>query len=186
MVVQNKNASYNKNKMLLIMLSVLTVAIVAVLAFFFVIKPRNSSHKTKAETTNDGGRIIYAPATDQEKAASDTHKDEIVKNQDAINSQSSNKVKTVIPVITRADTSSAAGYVHGVFEDGGNCKFTFTDGKTTFSKTSTGAQNATNTSCIITGLSPSDFASSINWTVTLTYSSPKASGISQPLSFRTQ
>lgn len=75
---------------------------------------------------------------------------------------------------------SASGYVAGVAEEGGVCRFVFTNGTDSIESTRTGIINVSTTSCGLVDLDIAQFAGSA-WTVTLNYESPSVgSVVSEP------
>lgn len=124
---------------------------------------------TKETTTTPSGALM--PATEAEKQESEARKDQIVEEQKSQSSTQSG-TKTVTVVITDASSSGVRGYVQGVFEDGGTCTATATQGSQTLTKSSTGFENVSYTQC-----SPINWSlSGGTWTVNLSYKSAAASG----------
>lgn len=89
-------------------------------------------------------------------------------------------VITVAGVDVDGLNASASGYVTGVIEDGGECTFTFTGAEGETSATSTGAANATTTSCGLVQVPMSELSRG-TWQVVLTYSSDTLTVVSQPM-----
>lgn len=159
---------------------VLIVAIVLVLGaavasyfLFFKEQPENN-----VSSNNDG--ITYAPATDEERSDAEKHKQDLSDQQDAKSSTSSqNQSPNASVTITSATSDAVYAYVSGVVEDGGTCTATFTKNSATFQKTSKGFTNVNTTQCEPIFLSSSDFSSTGDWQVTISYSSSAAKGTSQ-------
>lgn len=127
-------------------------------------------HKS-SPTTTPGGSL--SPATAAEKQAASDRKDQIVQEQK--NQASSGAgIKNVSVIITEASSTTVKGYVQGVFEDGGTCTATATQGSQSQSKTSTGFANVSYTQCAPISWSPA--LGSGNWTINLAYKSATAQG----------
>jgi len=132
-------------------------------------------HRDQPKPISAPAGVNLAPATPQEKAESQQNKERIVQQQATTPPTTSTK-KSVGVVITNASMTSVNAYVTGVFEDGGVCTATFTQGTTTITKTSTGFSNVSYTQCppITPNLPNTD-----PWSVTMSYSSATAEGTSQ-------
>ncbi len=102
-------------------------------------------------------------------------------------SGSDQNLQSVTPILSRwdggTDPVEVAGYVQGVFEDGGTCTYTFTKDSQSFSRTSVGFQDATHTSCAPVDISKSSFPQTGTWQVTLKYKSSTSVGTSNSQSF---
>lgn len=166
-------------KILLIATAVLfVVAVGAAYLFTRSTSPSNTQNKPKPNPY-----VNLNPATSQEKQQSQSAKDAIVAQQDqqAQKPGDSTVTKTpVTPVITHADSSVVNAYVSGLFEDGGTCTATFTQGSITKTFNSTAFANVSYTSCPPIHVSGLDSGS---WVLVLRYSSSSASGssASQPV-----
>jgi uncharacterized iron-regulated membrane protein len=124
----------------------------------------------KSPQTTTGGSL--SPATTAEKQAAADHKDQIVQQQQNQSSPAASGTKSVTLVITEASSTGIKGYVQGVFEDGGTCTATATQGSQTVTKTSAGFANVSYTQC-----APINWTlGSGTWTVSLSYKSVSASG----------
>jgi len=132
-------------------------------------------------TTPTGGNLT--PATAQEKQESEQNKDRIVKeqsNNQQTTQDQTNKKKQVNVVITNANASAVNSYVSGVFEEGGTCTATFTQGNMSVTRTSAGFGNVSYTQC--TPITP-NLPNGGTWTVSVSYSSATAEGTSQTQTF---
>lgn len=174
----NINKQLKKSKRVRIFILLLTFLIVLV-ALYFVFKDKKV---TQEKPTNTGETIKYEPASPQEKSANDALKDELSnKNKDVSNenlSPGSTKT-TVTPVIVNASKSSVSAFINGVFEDGGTCTASFSNGSSTLTKNVEGFKNVSNTQCAPFDLE-SNFLGTGSWTVTVSYVSANASGTSKP------
>jgi len=157
-------------------LVILAVLLVGLGSWYLVHRHNNQLPQSPNPDTST---IKYAPATSQEKQADDAHKNDLSKDQTnppPATTTPSGRVQ-VTPVITSATTSQVKAYVSGVVEDGGSCIFTFTNGTSSFTKTSSGFSNVSTTNCTPVSVSPSDFSGG-GWSVTLHYLSNKYEGTS--------
>ncbi len=140
---------------------------------------KNGSSATKQKKS----KIDLSPATPSDQADSDSHKSDIVKQQDSPPPTTA----TASPVIDFAGYNDPGtntqlevdSHVDGVVESGGTCKLTATMGSRTVTKTVTGVRNAQNTSCPGFILSNSDFGASGTWNIQVSYSSAAYSGTSK-------
>jgi hypothetical protein len=154
------------------------VAVLVALAGYLAVNRRNTSNVPGADNNTVSSENIQFPGpTEQELSDTDKHKENLANNDQQTGN--SNEKITVTPVITSANVNEVRGYVSGIAEDGGKCTATYTRGATTFTRTSTGILNVSNTICQPIKTSRSDFAVSGIWSVTLAYSSSSAEGISQ-------
>jgi hypothetical protein len=138
------------------------------------------SKPTVAPVTPQGGNL--AAATQEEKQQAADNKDRIVEEQNN-QSQPTQSTSTPTPAkkqvtvtITNTKGNTVNAYVSGVFEDGGTCTATFTQGSTVETGTSTGFKNVSYTQCApITYNLPNDGT----WSVVVSYSSAAAEGTSK-------
>lgn len=124
--------------------------------------------------------INYDPPTEEEKKQAEDNKQRIVDEQ---NAPKTTGKKEVTPVITNASqltqTITINAYVSGIFEDGGTCTATITQGSQTLVKTSQSFANASTTDCSPIRIDRSEFPSGGDWQVVIAYDSSAATGRSQ-------
>jgi hypothetical protein len=148
----------------------------------------NISNSGNPKNTNTGGQTPNGaspnlnPATAQEKAANDAHKDALIQQQNSPGSAKGND-SGKSAVITSADNSAVRALVSGVVEDNGTCTFVFTQGSNTITKTSAGVANASTTICALLSPAPSSFLGKGGWNVALNYTSSTSSVKSSAYSF---
>ncbi len=80
-------------------------------------------------------------------------------------------------------TVSASGFVTNLVEEGGSCTYVFTSGSSTVTKNSQTLTNPSSTTCATVTFPSSELLVSGTWKVTLSYSSEKAAGKSDPKEF---
>ena len=143
-------------------------------------------HRSRPVQTDKVSNKHFSGPTEQEKADSEAHKDDIVKqqNEDKQNQgNGSQDQKTVTPIITDASQNGTsirvAGYVSGIFEDGGTCTITITKGTAKITKTAQAFANVSTTQCSPVTIDRSEFPDAGQWQVTLAYNSAAAKGTSQ-------
>lgn len=158
---------------LLIVLVLISLELTGTTYFFH----RNINASYPKQTTQQTD-INFNPPTQQDKTINDQHKDELVKSQSATPTTYNGNKKQVKPTITHADKTTVNAYVTGVFEDGGTCTVTLTQGNQTITKTSTGFQNASYTQCTPISLTDAGLSEGV-WTVIVSYSSSTAEGKSE-------
>lgn len=166
------------NKKIYLLTATILVGAALISSGALLYKRKYSSHTPDTD-------INYSPPTEQEKAETDKHKESIAspENDKKTNKPPSNpgQQPNISVVITSATQDAVYAYVDGVFEDGGTCTATFTNGAKSFQKTSDGFTNVSNTQCAPIFVTPGDFTTPGDWQVTVSYSSSTASGTSKPL-----
>ncbi len=171
-----KKSRFNKLKIPAISLAVLAVI---GLGAYLIVRHYHKSAPVPVTTTG----VNLAPATEQEKQESAQSKENLSQpsssTQPSTPSQTSSK-KQVNVVITHAGADSVNAYVTGVFEDGGTCSATFTQGSTTVNRTSNGFANVSYTQCA--PITP-NLPNAGSWSVVVSYSSTAAEGKSQAQTF---
>jgi len=169
--------SLNKSKVL----TITTIVLLLVAAGVGVALYKKHSDDQKQPTIStlsesQKGDINFNAPTDQELSDTEQHKDDVANGNSSTPATTNDGKRVVNPVISSIDKTTAYGYVTGVFEEGGTCTITLTQGTKVLTKTSGGFENASYTQC-----APLDLSSlglSGNYTVTLSYSSPTSSGTS--------
>jgi hypothetical protein len=146
-------------------------------------------HDSRQVDTSAVSSKHFSGPTQQEKDEAANHKDELVqqmndeKGGQGGGDTNSDGKKAVTPIITDASQSDSqvriSGYVSGVFEDGGTCTITITQGSSKIVKTATAFENVSTTQCSPVTLQRSDFPAAGQWQVTLAYNSAAAEGTSQ-------
>ena len=137
--------------------------------------PRGSS----TNSSTPPNYVNLNPPTEAEKKDAQANKDNLAQPPSPPPTTSSGKLQ-VTPVVTSATKTQVSGYVAGVFEDGGSCTATLTKGSQTITGKSSGFADANHTTCAPISLSGVDSGA---WSVVLSYSSAKAEGKSNPLTF---
>jgi cytoskeletal protein RodZ len=125
------------------------VFLLLLVVLFFARRNDGSTPQPANITTADGKKVDLSPPTAQDKQAVDAHKDEIVQRDQQLSGSSSSSTPTpgVSVVITDVSTNNVKSYVSGVFEDGGTCSATATQGAKSISGTSAGFKNVSYTQC---------------------------------------
>jgi hypothetical protein len=129
-------------------------------------------HNTRPATgtTADGKKVNLSPATSQDQQNSDSHKNSSAQqDQPAKNIPSTDKATQASLVITSADQNSVRAYVNGVFEEGGTCTATATQGSQVITASSAGFENVSYTQC-----TPINWPSALGggtWVIKVSYSS---------------
>lgn len=182
MLKVNKQTTQKTNKMN----KVTKIGIIAAIAILvaggivFAYRSKNESSKTPDATPvsqQSNPNINLEPATDQEKQATEQHKNDLAQQTPPnTNTTPSGQKKQVSVVITSATSTSLNAYISGVLEDSGTCTLTLTRGSQTVTKSSPGFGNVNTTNCTPINY---DTLSTGTWTATLTYTSPTAEGKSQ-------
>lgn len=131
-----------------------------------------SNQPSQDNSSGSNDDINLEPPTEQEKQEAQTHKQSLTENQTNPTSQPESGEKKVTPIITYADRYTVRAYVPGVFEDGGKCTATATNGSQTKTASSAAFANVSYTNCKpISWSLPSG-----SWSVVVSYSSDSAHG----------
>ena len=144
-------------------------------------KPTDTTDTTPVTEGTEG--INLEPATEEEKAQNEQHKEDIVKQQTQPTPPPATGKPKVTPVIVSASVDGVGAYVPGVFEEGGTCTAIFTKGSQSFNRSSAGFQNASYTQCAPIALTRSNFPSAGTWSVVVSYASAKVEGASAATTF---
>ncbi|CAN5425096.1 hypothetical protein BH09PAT4_BH09PAT4_03060 [soil metagenome] len=169
-----------KHKPLLLSLVTLLL-LVGVVAVLEITDTTHLLHPESSPTTKTADQAIdYSPATDEEKADSDSLKTDSSNQQDQNTNNSGSTTKKQVEVTLtgyRTDTSNlyVNGYVSGIVEDGGTCTTTLKNGSAVVTRSRQGVSNATNTTCGQTTIPLSSLHSG-TWQATLNYSSTTSTG----------
>jgi hypothetical protein len=147
---------------------------------YFVTRGNNSEQTTQAPTNAD--TINLDPPTAEDAQRVDENKQKILTRQEQEKSQpttSTGSKKTVNPVITYAgqygQNIEVGGYINGIFEDGGSCTAVFTKNSQTVTKTVQSVKNANAVDCPVM-IAQANELNTGTWTVTISYTSPNATG----------
>lgn len=145
---------------------------------YFTNSQTDSTTNTKASSSSSKGNISLDPPTPQEQEAGDTQKERNIK-RDADLSDGSQKRSPNIVVVDASqydDTVEVRAYISNIYEDGGTCEVTFTKGQARITRSTEAYKDATTTQCKPINIPRGEFKSAGQWQVTVSYSSPTASG----------
>ncbi len=151
-------------------MGIIALAAIAV-AYLLIAKPFNRN-LTDTGTTRPANSVDYGPPSDEQKAAGDVQKEEIIKQseQGTPSGGSQQNSSTLTVTISRAGQAGAGQAVNvRVFVTGvgsGECTFTFSkQGQNSVIKTAPVSYEATNATCAA-DIPASDFGSSGDWKLT--------------------
>jgi hypothetical protein len=168
----------HKKLVICCLIGLLIAAGVAVYAYRRHVKNKAAPVSVSSQTSGTSGSTInLSPPTSQDKTDNNSHKDQLANGQSTSAVDTSGK-KRVTPTISYVDRSTVESFVTGVFENGGVCTATLTQGSQTVTKTSTGFQNASYTQCAPISLTGVNLGKG-PWTVMVSYSSASAVGKSE-------
>jgi len=181
---RNRAKSNSRKALYLLLVAVLLIATVS--AAYLFLKHNDKPGFSKTTTGHD---VNLQPPTPEEKQETDEHKDSLAE-KDAVPTPpppSPDGLKQVTPFITFAGQEggdvSISGYVPSIFEEGGTCTATFSNGSNTHSQQSKGFSDFKQTTCTPMTVPRTSFTTAGTWNVVLSYSSKSATGSSQPRSF---
>ena len=178
MVTKRKTKSLKKRGLIISLLLILLV----ISGVVWNIKYKNSSTKqtTTPHNTNSSGNkpsINYNPPTQADIQQTDELKNSVT-NPPKVVTTTDNSKKKVTPMISNADSKHVSAYVLGVFEEGGTCTATVTQGSLIFSRTSKGFENSSYTQCTPIDISTGGIIETQKWSLTVSYNSSTAEGTS--------
>lgn len=182
-IMVNKNKQTHRTKRFKI--AALVVLVLLLLGGGLFLYHRSHHKMTSPTATGTKPEINYRPPTKEEKQAANDAKQRIVSDQKAADSapttSGTSGLKQVTPVISYASTETVNSSVSGVFEDGGTCTATFTQGATIITRTSTGFENVSDTQCA--PITP-DLPNTNPWSVIIKYTSATSQGSSKSVEIK--
>jgi len=138
--------------------------------------------KKSFDGTAGVSKINYDPPTKQEQEAANTQKQQNIDRQDLNTKDTPSTASVFITDATYYSDSNKVeirAYVSNLFEDGGTCTATLTNGSQTVTHTSSAFKVATNTQCGAIDIPRAEFTTAGTWNLLLEYSSPTATGTQQ-------
>jgi hypothetical protein len=182
----NTSVPRSKNRRnILIAVAVLLVVLGAGFGLYRLNK--NDSAPTSKTPNPATEPINYDGPTEQEKTQNDQHKDDLVKEQN----QGPTGSTVASPVIgsygqnPRSKDVEVGAYVQGVYEAGGTCTLTLTNGSASVSSTRTASKGATTTECGVMVIERSRLGTG-TWSAKVAYASSTSSGVSSPVNIEVQ
>lgn len=162
-------------KITLITLAIFAAVAICVGIYFLFI------HKTDDFSGTAGiSQINYGPPTKEESSAGNEQKAEAVKQQERDQQTTPDSVADVFITDASyyADSNAVEirAYISNLYESGGTCTATLTQGTQTLTKTSSAFKDATTTQCGALNVPRTDFPTNGTWALTLTYNSDTATG----------
>lgn len=182
MKYSKERSSINKKPQLIALAIVLVLAIGGLGLY---LRNKSLSSTATAPQIDQAGaeKIDLNPPTEEEKRATEDHKDALVKQEQERNQSPPAEGRTVTPVITNSgfydDQVEVGAFVSGVYEDTGTCTAVFTKAGAKVTKQTKGIKDATTTRCANFIVPRSEFPSAGSWAVTVSYASPTAQGTSE-------
>lgn len=137
--------------------------------------PRTDSEKT-ATAKSSSPSINLSPPTDEEKAAGDNQKQEIVKQQESPPTPNNIANVVIVDANQYQDEVEVRAFVGNRIDTDGTCTITIAKGMTTVTRTKKATADATTTQCGSVDIPRSEFAEGGQWDVTVTYTSGGATG----------
>ena len=138
-------------------------------------RPASETIADTLESPRSGDYVNLNPPTEQDKKDAEENKKALVEEPGTPAPPTSDGKKQVTPEIISADRLEVRAHVPGIFEDGGTCTATATNGSQTEAATSSGFANYSDTQC-----EPMNWSlPSGGWLVVVSYSSGTAKGSSE-------
>lgn len=175
--MQKNTSKYHLSNKTIILIIVVFLLVGGGIAF--AISRSKKSDSTTPHSGNTSG-VNLNPPTAQELKQTDEHKKNLG-NQNTPTTTTPSGKKQVNPVITNADEQEVNVNISGIFEEGGTCVATFSKDGKTVTKQSKGFGNVSYTSC-----EPIEIKGALStgeWSVTVSYSSSAAEGVSSARTF---
>lgn len=154
---------------------VISLAVVLVAGGVGFALSRNNSHKDTPRPTNS---VDYSGPTKEEAAAGNEQKK---RNQqrEAADKNTTPPSTAQIVVVDASQYSNIVevrAYVANVYEEGGTCTVTFTQGSQKITKSAAAFKNVSTTQCATIDIDRSEFSTGGQWNYTVAYSSNNVSG----------
>lgn len=161
-------------KLPLVIAAILSAVAVASLTTWFINKSTPAAPNTHP-TIPEGG-VNYNPPTQEEKQQTDQNKQQLAEKDDQP-TPTGNITVTLTYAGIYDNNIEAAGYVQGIFEDGGTCKYILSLGSQQITRESKGLTDARYTTCPPVRIPRAELQPG-TWKVALHYSSASGSGTS--------
>lgn len=182
MVTRNNKLSSNKRRLFVALL--VALLLIALGLFLYKQNQRSNTNNPLGASETDG--INLNPPTEEERKAGDARKQEIsaerrlAESQPSSGSGASNK-KTVSVIITDAsqydDLIEVRSFIPDHYQDG-TCTITFRKDDRTLTKMTPAYRDISTTICTNPNIKRSEFSTSGEWQVTVSYESADAKGTS--------
>jgi len=171
------------NKKIIVTFTIITALALAA-AYYYLYRNNSLANETDYPVNQSDG-INFDPPTEEEKLRADENKKRIEEREEAINNAQQNNTggkQTVTPsfsYIGQYGTQIEVGsYVPGIYEDGGTCTAKFSQDSDNFSRSVQALKNVASVDCPVIAVPVASFPTKGVWSVTVSYSSEKATGIS--------
>ncbi len=179
--VRNNNIrSFLANTKVVAAIAVLVI-FAAIITYFSIINPSNQKVEPQDETITPPRSINYDPPTKEEEQSADTQKAENIQREatDKATAENINANVVIVDASQYDNTIEVRSYISNVYEDGGECKITFTKDRQTITHTKTGFKDAKTTQCGTLEVNRSEFSTTGIWKVMVQYNSSSATGSSE-------
>lgn len=171
-----------KNKKILATTVTIFIALVGLVFVFEKLKItnfyENTSGAVETTTQDQKSKIDLSGPTDAEKKESEDHKASLPNSTESSSNPSASSIKPVITYAGQYDGKVEVGAYIPNFYAKGTCTFTFSQGQQKVIRQTDSIQNAANSVCPAVSINRSEFQSSGNWDITVSFSSSSASGVS--------
>jgi hypothetical protein len=179
MYSSSKTKSIKNNKTKIVLVIAVLVAAIATLVFILERTGTTNFYSSSSSESNSQTNtqpINYDPPTEDEQAAGDEQKQEIVDNSQKPLPMTAEVV--IVDASQYEDTVEVRAFAANVVEDG-TCTITFTKDSKSFSKQVPASADASTSPCIALTVPVAEFGISGAWSVTVNYTGSTVTGNSQ-------
>jgi hypothetical protein len=160
-----------------IILSLVTILLIGSVASFFVYQHNQTNDRGSSANSSP-----YSGPSKDEQVAGNSQKDQTLKEEDSRNNSEQQNKQITSVVITDAaqygDTIEVRAFMPDHYQDG-TCTITLTQGNKKVEKSTSAYRDASTTICTNPLFPHSEFASSGDWNVVVTYTSDTTRGVSE-------
>lgn len=158
-----------------VIIGTLVILLLFVGAFFIFKYEKDSSSRSQDNQVN------YNPPTEEEQKAADTQKEKNLQREqiDESSPQTQNANIVIVDASQYENIVEVRAYVSNLYENGGKCTATLTNGNLTVRKASDAFKDATTTQCGAIDIPLSEFSTKGNWNLKVSYSSGSSNGESE-------
>ncbi|MCA9332284.1 hypothetical protein KDA00_00220 [Candidatus Saccharibacteria bacterium] len=177
-----KQSKTNPGKRYVLLLLLGVAILVSGYASLRYFNNKSNVNSSPSNVDSNGDYLNLNPPTEEEKQQADNNKKALSKDENENSNNTNTNNSSAVVIISRLGTYEgqveAAGYVQNVFEDGGKCLYTFTNGSSKLTREVDAFRDVTTTICSGVEIPISEFANKGKWQLTISYKSSLYEGSS--------